>query len=241
MRILVLTDNEFLYEKFKVIIESRKFSMHKFDFAYSYNNIGFCQKYKDDNAFRCIDVNKESDRIIKTYDLIISLHCKQIFNSSIIQNRRCINIHPGYNPFNRGYYSQVFSIINKKPIGVTIHEMNERIDHGSIILQEKVEINSWDTSKDIYSRLLQKELFLIDKYLLDIIEKRYSVTVMGAEGNINYIEDFKALCRLDLDEKLTMGEAIDRLRALTFEGYKNAYFIDEKGYKICVELKLQKI
>ena len=79
---------------------------------------------KDKQALSCITNN---------YNLIISLHCKQIFPSNLVKSITCINIHPGYNPYNRGWFPQVFSIINSKPIGATIHVMDENIDHGPII------------------------------------------------------------------------------------------------------------
>ncbi len=35
------------------------------------------------------------------------------------------------------------------------------------------------------------------------------------EGNINNLNDFKKLYEIDLDEKITMREAIDKLKALS--------------------------
>jgi methionyl-tRNA formyltransferase len=66
--------------------------------------------------------------IIEKYQLVFSLHCKQIFPSELISNVKCINVHPGYNPLNRGWYPQVFSIIYDLPIGATIHEIDEVVD-----------------------------------------------------------------------------------------------------------------
>jgi methionyl-tRNA formyltransferase len=235
-----MVDHDYLYKGFKQTIQNRTYEGYNFKFSYSYNNTAFRENYKDDNSFEPLDINKEAVRVIKDFDLIISLHCKQIFGKEIIKNKRCINIHPGYNPNNRGVFPQVFSIINKKPLGITIHEMDELLDHGPIIKQKQVFVSSWETSKDVYKRILEEELNLIDKYLIDIIEKRYITRDSTNEGNINYIKDFKKICKLDLEERLTMAEAIDKLRALTFEGYRNAYFIDENNNKVWVEIKLEK-
>ena len=59
------------------------------------------------------------------------------------------------------------------------------------------------------------------------------------EGNINTLNDFKKLCEIDLDEKITMREAIDKLRALSHGEYKNAYFITDNE-KVYVQLFLEK-
>jgi len=59
------------------------------------------------------------------------------------------------------------------------------------------------------------------------------------EGNINLKKDFNVLCELDLEKTMTLKEAIDYLRAMTFTGYKNAYFYGEKGNKLYVEINLE--
>ena len=46
-------------------------------------------------------------------------------------------------------FQQVFSILNKLPVGVTIHEMDEQLDHGIIIVQKEINIFSWETSCDV--------------------------------------------------------------------------------------------
>ena len=57
---------------------------------------------------------------------------------------------------------------------------------------------------------------------------------------MNLEKDFKTLCRLEPDQKLTWQEAIDFLRAMTFQGYRNAYFYDKEGNKVFVEIRLEK-
>jgi methionyl-tRNA formyltransferase len=180
------------------------------------------------------------EKFFRQYEVFLSLHCKQLFPEKLVRNHRCVNIHPGFNPYNRGWFPQVFSIINKKPVGVTIHEMDEELDHGSILYQEKIDIKLYDTSWSVYHRIQQKEVELLEKYLLDIIEKRYNKKAMLSEGNINYKSDFEKICRIDLSKQATYGEVIDLLRATTFDGYDNAYFMDDDGNKIYVNINLKK-
>ena len=70
-------------------------------------------------------------------------------------------------PHNRGWFPQVFSLINGKPCGVTIHEIDEKLDHGDIIVQKEVVAEPWDTSLDVYNKILNTEVELIEKYMLD--------------------------------------------------------------------------
>ncbi len=175
------------------------------------------------------------------YELIFSLHCKQIFPAELVTFVTCINVHPGLNPHNRGWYPQVFSIINRKPIGATIHVIDEAVDHGGIVDQVTVDILSSDTSLDVYERVVEAEKMLIRKNLLEIVNGKFSTTVPESEGNYNSISDFKSLCQLKLDRTGTLSEHIDLLRALSHGEFNNAYFFDEKGKKIfiCVTLKEQ--
>ncbi|OIJ18516.1 hypothetical protein BKP45_13195 [Anaerobacillus alkalidiazotrophicus] len=240
MKTLIVTDNEFLYKNFLRIIRKVNLEFESFDFRYSNNNSALKIKYERSDDFKPVNVKEELECIINTYELVISLHCKQLFPKKLVENIRCINIHPGYNPYNRGWFPQVFSILNDLPAGVTIHEMDEHLDHGQIIVQKKIDISSWDTSESVYKRILEVELELIEKHLSNILEKKYKAFTPKFEGNVNYKSDFNDLCHLDLNKSTTLKEAINLLRALSHGIYKNAYFIDEEGNKIWVKVELEK-
>ena len=181
--------------------------------------------------------------VLKTgvkYDLIFSVHCKQLFPSDLVKSVKCINIHPGYNPINRGWYPQVFAILNDTPIGATIHEIDEKLDHGAIIVRSYVEKNNFDTSETLYNKIINKEIELFDLMLDSILNNSYVAFPIENEGNLHLKKDFNALLHLDLNEKTTMGDCIKKLRALTHGDFKNAYFLDsDTGKKIFVSLKLK--
>lgn len=238
MRVLILTDNEYIYENFLKLILKKQIDNKKFIFRYSPRNKIFKTKYKS-KEFMELDVKKNFKKIIEEFSLVFSLHSKQIFPKELVEGVRCINVHPGFNPYNRGWFPQVFSIINKKPCGVTIHEMDEQLDHGNIIFQKEVKVYDYDTSKSIYDRILKLEMELLENNLELLLANSYNAVTLPNEGNINYFQDFKKMCKLDLSEKLTMGEAIDKLRALTHGQYKNAYFINEKLEKIYISIELE--
>jgi len=163
------------------------------------------------------------------YDLIISAHSKTIFDRSILDNTRCINIHPGLNPWNRGMFPHVFSILNGLPAGATIHEMDEHIDNGKIIVQRQVDVLPWDTSETLYERVLTAEV--------ELFEENYDMIIHGRRGNYNSMKDYKQLCRIDSDHTGTMQEHIDLLRALSHPPHKNAY-MEVNGRRIYIEIKL---
>lgn len=234
MKICVFTDNSYIYEGFSALLP--RFKEHTFDFFYSPWNRAFSPR----ENFRPLRLKDQGRDFYESYDLFLSLHSKQLFPTELVENHLCINVHPGLNPFNRGWFPQVFSILNGLPCGVTIHKMDAELDHGPILWQEEVPLLASDTSKDIYDRILKKELELLENHLGDLLAGNYSLTPMPHEGNINYKADFDALCRIDRDEPATYGAVIDRLRALTHAPYENAYFIDDDGKKVYVGIILRK-
>ena len=237
MNICVITDNEFIYSRFSDMVKE---SADNYDFYYSSFNKAFLEKYEECDSFKPIRLKRMDDCFFCKYDLFMSLHCKQLFPDILVDNYRCINVHPGLNPYNRGWFPQVFSILNKKPVGVTIHEMDQELDHGSILFQEEVSVYSYDTSQDVYQRIQDKEIEMLREHLEEIVNKKYIAKKMVGEGNINYKEDFDRLCKINLNKEGTFGEFIDLLRATTFAKYDNAYFVDEDGNKVFVSINLKK-
>ncbi|MEQ8909260.1 MAG: dTDP-4-amino-4,6-dideoxyglucose formyltransferase [Vicingaceae bacterium] len=241
-KILLLTDNEELLTRFKSLIREKglsESSSYEFEYCFSPQNKVFIEKYRTVKWIRPLNVKNEVDFLSETYDLIISLHCKQIFPAALVNKVRCINIHPGLNPHNRGWYPQVFSILNGLPAGATIHEIDEDLDHGPVICQKEVKVESWDTSITVYNKVLDVELDLLNQKIIAILNGTYKTFTVG-EGNLNLKKDFNSLCKLNLDEKDTFRNHINRLRALTHGDYSNAFFIDEEGNKVHLKIQLDR-
>lgn len=186
-----------------------------------------------------LNVRTQVAEIREKYGLVISFHCTQLFPPELISAVRCINVHPGFNPFNRGWFPHVFSIINGKKAGATIHEIDEQLDHGPIIAQREYEIKSWDTSESAYRNIMKIEMDLLREHFPSIRKGSYRSWRPHEEGNINYKSDFKRLKRIDLDNYGCFRDLLNRLRALTHANYKNAYFIDESGQMVFIRLILE--
>lgn len=239
MRVCIITDNLFIYEHFVDLLK-RKPQNAAFDFYYATWNHVFREKYGDHGPIRPIKLCEQGEDFFNAYDLFISLHCKQLFPDEMVTHHTCINVHPGLNPYNRGWFPQVFSIMNHMPIGVTIHIMDTELDHGPILYQRELTLGAEETSKDVYERILATEMELIEEHLEDILAGNYTLTPMPGEGNINYKQDFEAIREIDRNKTATYGEVIDFLRAMTHEPYKNAYFYDNDGKKIFIGVQLEK-
>ena len=233
-KILIITDNNVVGQFIFELMSKRRDVI--LDFAHTWNN--HAVSLKKNLQSTPINVKKESHKLANSdYDLIFSAHCKQLFPVSLVRSKQCVNLHPGLNPYNRGWYPQVFSIINGLPIGATLHLMDEHLDHGPIIDQQKVPLYEWDTSETVYNRVLCAEERLVERNR--IVNQSWDELTKSAEGNLNLKADFKKLCELDMDEKTTMREAINKLRALTHGKHKNAFFTTKDGNKVFVSLDLE--
>lgn len=239
--VLVISDNLYLCKEFEKIISELNFKDIKWSFSISpFSNFeSFDEALKSNVSVINLKNDLDVEDVCNNYDLVLSIHCKQYFPNKIVNSVKCINIHPGYNPINRGWYPQVFAIIKDYQIGATIHEIDNELDHGLIIDRALVEKYQWDTSLSLYNRIIALEVELIRKNIKNIILNSYEKLKPETEGFLFLKKDFNDLCELKLDELETVGETLNRLRALSHGDYKNAFFIDpETGKKIYISIKL---
>lgn len=227
MKVAVVTDNQSVYKSFVELVNKHSLGNVTFSYFCSESSKGI---FNDD--VRVIDIKDDYRELIEEYELVISCHCKKIFPKELVNSVRCINIHPGLNPFNRGWFPQVFAINNGMPHGATIHEMDDEIDHGDIIAQKEVPIFEADTSKTVYERVLSTEIELLDLNFDRIIKNNYVAEAPISEGNYNSIGDFRDLCEIDMEKVGTFREFYNLVRSLTHPPYSNAYFIDGNGNRI---------
>jgi len=238
-RLLVISDNVHMCSNFNLAFDNLNLKEVAVNYAISpqSNKTDFEKEFQKEVLVINLKNANEVIQIINSYDLIFSIHCKQLFPKDLVNSVKCINVHPGFNPTNRGWYPQVFSIIYDLPIGATIHEIDEYLDHGDIIDRTLVEKNIIDNSETLYAKILTKEIELINKNLLSIIHNNYSTIVPENKGNLYLKSDFNKLCLIDLNEKVNVGEFINRLRALSHGDHKNAFFIDKKsGKKVYIKI-----
>lgn len=223
MRILVISDNEdiggFIVE---FLSQQKLYGACSVELRYSWRNRHPERMARLGATGIDLRDGKVVADLLSRFDLVVSAHCKQLFPASLVNGLRCVNLHPGLNPFNRGWFPQVFSIINGLPAGATLHEMDEEIDHGAVIDQAEVEVLPWDTSGSVYQKVLEaeKEIFVRSAPFLLGIESCPRANV--DKGNYNSIEDFRQLCKLDLDHVGTLREHLALLRALSHPPYWNA-------------------
>ena len=91
---------------------------------------------------RGFDVDQTNERIewSDEYRLAISYGYRHIISKKQILNSTApiINLHISYLPWNKGAHPNFWSHFDCTPSGVTIHEIDEGVDTGNIIVQKYV-------------------------------------------------------------------------------------------------------
>jgi methionyl-tRNA formyltransferase len=88
-------------------------------------------------------------------DIIFSVAASQVFKGLLLTLPRigCLNIHSSLLPKYRGLFPCFWVLKNgESSTGVSIHEMNERIDDGVIVTQRKIDILPSDTMHSLMLR-----------------------------------------------------------------------------------------
>lgn len=88
--------------------------------------------------------------VLAYFGLIIPQKVLKIFSKGII------NIHPSLLPKYRGPTPVQDAILNgEKVTGVSIIRLDDKVDHGPVLVQQKEKIDSDDTADSLYKRLFQ--------------------------------------------------------------------------------------
>lgn len=120
-------------------------------------------------------------------DLIASVSPTQIFKEEIIDLPKygCLNIHTAELPKYRGLYPTFWAMsCGEKKLGISIHYIEQGIDTGKILLQDKVDIPPRTTMHHMLTVTKQKGAELLAKAIGQIGEG--TVQAHYAEGEGSY-------------------------------------------------------
>jgi methionyl-tRNA formyltransferase len=176
-------------------------------------------------------------------DYVVGVHFPYVVPRAVLEVPRIgvTNLHPALLPFNRGWHTPSWAILDQTPIGATLHFMDEGLDTGDIVAQIQLEIEPDDTADQLYQRLLRLEVKLFaDAWPLlasgdppripqaDDTGTRHDRSELGSD----------AVRRLELDEMTEVGKLIRRLRALTTNDLAEAAYFEEGGRRYMVQIEI---
>ena len=121
-------------------------------------------------------------------ELVISINASQVFKTEILALPKlgCLNVHGALLPRYRGRLPSFWVLANgEKETGATVHFMNENLDDGPILLQEKVEITDEDTQDSLIRRTKSTGARLIIQ-AIDRLEAGNVTTIPNDRENATY-------------------------------------------------------
>ncbi len=172
--------------------------------------------------------------------IIVSAFWGYILKPEVIEipSAGCINMHPGYLPYNRGMNPNVWPIVEGTPAGVTIHYVDPGVDTGDVIAQREVPVEVTDTGGSLYDRTLIE--------IVDLFKEVWPAIRAGTAPRIpqdgrlathHRAVDVDALDQLDLNAPMMARDMLNRIRARTYADRTYAYF-EEDGKRVYVSVML---
>ncbi|NCQ55970.1 MAG: hypothetical protein GW748_07215 [Alphaproteobacteria bacterium] len=133
--------------------------------------------YLKRNKVDCCELDDFSYDILKGkhFDWLLNLWGGYIFKKDILSIvKNSLNIHPSYLPYGRGRDPVVWAIRDSSPAGVTLHEINEEIDAGSIWHQEKISYQFPIKGEALYQNVINACIQTFKEQWPNIRELKYN-------------------------------------------------------------------
>jgi len=162
-------------------------------------------------------------------DIIYSVQYHELLKQEHIHKAKqiAVNLHMAPLPEYRGANQFSFAIIDrKKEFGTTIHKIDDKIDHGDILFQERFPVpeNCW--VNDLYLLTYNASITLFSQTLTQIVKGEYKpvsqASLMAKYGtSIHYRKEMADIRAIDLSWD---KEKIERhIRATSMPGFEPPY------------------
>lgn len=176
-------------------------------------------------------------------DYILGVHFPYIVPGEILDIPRIgvLNLHPALLPYNRGWHTPNWAILDETPIGATLHFMDSGVDTGDIVAQVELEIRPEDTAHTLYGRLLELEVELFREAWPLLASGNPPRRAQSPKEGTNHVRaelGSDSIRRLDLEAKVPVEETLRTLRALTTNNVEEAAFFEVNGTRYRVQVNI---
>lgn len=176
-------------------------------------------------------------------DYIFGIHFPYIIPTEILAIPKIgvVNLHPAYLPYNKGWHTPSWAIIEGCPYGATLHFMEEALDEGDIIHQKAIDVYPTDTANSLYKRVLKLEEEVFFEAFDSLSELNPKRIKQLDKGTSHQKKELKALQEITISENCNAIDLINKIRALTTnDPNESAYFIlNEKRIGVQINLFYQ--
>lgn len=111
---------------------------------------------------------------LEKIDLLINARTRFIYKRKTLHTPKlgAFNIHHGILPENRGTMCDLWAMYHEKPLGFTLHQMNEKIDDGRLVTIYEHEHEQIKTLKN-YAEYLNQSSTIEGRVLFQFIKEKY--------------------------------------------------------------------
>ena len=176
-------------------------------------------------------------------DYIIGIHFPYIVPESVLEvsGRGFLNLHPAYLPYDRGWHTASWAILEGTAAGATLHFMDKGLDTGDIILQKQSPVAEDDTADTLYRKLKLLELEVFRAAWPQI--RCGEPARIPQDPNAGTLHKRKDLLQpqiqeIDLDKRTSARELLARLRALTTDRLDEAAYFQTDGTRHRVQIEI---
>jgi methionyl-tRNA formyltransferase len=152
-----------------------------------------------------------------------------------------LNLHPSYLPYNRGWHTPTWAILDGTPAGASLHYMDEALDTGDVVCRKQIEIDPADTAHTLYLKLKSLEVQVFAEGWQRIRSGCRARTPQAAGQATTHRRQLlfdPSVQRIDLDAVIKTSDLLRRLRALTTNRVEEAaYFVSgHRRYRVQVTI-----
>jgi methionyl-tRNA formyltransferase len=172
-------------------------------------------------------------------DYFIGIHFPYIISSEVLNIPKIgfLNLHPAYLPYNKGWNTPSWAILDGSLYGATLHFMSEELDEGDIINQKELEIESYDTANTLYAKVLKLEEEVFYESFESIINFKICRLKQQIKGSCYKKNDLQQVREFNLDDNIKVKDFLDKIRALTTNNINEIAYFKENENKIGVKIE----
>jgi len=147
---------------------------------------------------------------------VISYNYRHIIKKDVIEilPHSIINLHTSLLPYNKGADPNIWSFIEGTPNGVTIHEITEGLDEGSILLQKQIEFDPEKETLSTSYEHLHNEIQSLFKKNWSLLKTNMVTPFEQPQGGSVHKKRDALLLAPYLDYDITVSEFLARVRHL---------------------------
>ena len=179
-------------------------------------------------------------------DYILSVHYPHIIPNEWLEIPKIgvLNLHPGYLPYNRGWHTPTWAILDDTPAGATLHwiSKNDRsVDTGAVAYRRSTAKYPYDTAHTLYKRILKLEKEMLPEVFRLLRSGNPPHIAQSGPSTFHRKSDISKLERLNLDEKASIGDVLKLIRSLTTNKWSEAAYFEDGGARYGVRIEIRRI